>query len=325
MIFNIKECFETVCKTNWDKTIFEKSVMSIRLEDEDSYETQVEFKPDTSLLYRLEKKLAKVKLFHIPILNWWILLTFIYLLYKLILKYEELYAKNVLFTTLIANVLLFGLSDTLAQNIVCFTDELRKAQLRRSRQSNSILIRFRDNEHLSSHNNNTDDDIYTDFGFNDIERTMSTSSINTTSFQHLEDQTNKDVFNFKRFVGFMCWGFIVSFFQVLWYKILNSLYTTEPTLVSVLERVMSDQLIYSPIFLFFFFAYSNFILENGNKQTFAAKISKIYFSTLMANYMLWPLVQFINFLIMPRRFQVPFSSSIGVLWNCFLSMRNASN
>lgn len=55
------------------------------------------------------------------------------------------------------------------------------------------------------------------------------------------------------------------------------------------------------------------------------EIQRLYIGTLGCNYLLWPAVQFINFLAVPKHLQVPFSSSVGVLWNCFLSMRNASH
>lgn len=119
-------------------------------------------------------------------------------------------------------------------------------------------------------------------------------------------------------------GIFISFFQAPWYKFLNFFYTEDPTVVQVFERVLSDQLLYSPISLYCFFMFSNYVMEGGDKDTLGKKIQRLYISTLGCNYLVWPMVQFINFLIMPRDFQAPFSSSVGVVWNCFLSMRNAS-
>lgn len=257
-------------------------------------------------------------------MNWAILTVYIILLYKLILKYSEMYEKNVLLTTITANVLLYGLSDTLAQNLSCFMAMLQQKNQRNRTSSISSI-------QLGSYQPNVfkdqpDDALYTDYGDTTVINNHGHNShLEGHNFQKLSKQTDKDIFNFYRFVGFMFWGFVMSFVQVCWYWVLNHFYTTEPTFVSVLERVMSDQMVFSPISLFCFFSYSNFVLEGGNKFTLSEKIRKIYFSTLIANYMVWPLVQFINFLVMPKQFQVPFSSSIGVIWNCFLSMRNASN
>lgn len=254
-----------------------------------------------SYIYKVIKYLAQFKILHIPILNWSILSIFVSLLYKLIYKYETLYVKSPLLTFVTSNTLLFGLSDTLAQSISCFY-AMSHGQIRlRSQSTTSISLgTFRDQP---------DESFYTDYGDTSSLHRHRTNSVTENYYQQLSEQTDKDIFNFHRFVGFIFWGFLIAFCQRGWYWVLNHFYNSEPTFVSALERVLSDQLVYSPISLFAFFSYSNFVLEGGDKITLSEKISKIYFSTLAANYMVWPLVQFINFLVMPKRFQVPFSSS----------------
>ncbi|CCH45511.1 Vacuolar membrane protein [Wickerhamomyces ciferrii] len=281
-----------------------------------------------TLTYRIIKFLSQFKLLYIPILNWVILIVLMCLLYKLILRYNSMYERTVLLTTITANILLYGFSDTLAQSLYCFLSMMKNNK--RASRSDSIssiqLANYNGGSNFRDEEQN-EDLLYTDYGDPTIHNNHGHRNLlqSGESFKKLSHQTDDDVFNFYRFIGFMFWGFVMAFVQVCWYWVLNHFYTTEPTFVSVLERVMSDQLVFSPISLFCFFSYSNFVLEGGNKFTLSEKIRKIYFSTLIANYMVWPLVQFINFLIMPKQFQVPFSSSIGVIWNCFLSMRNASN
>lgn len=254
-----------------------------------------------TVYYRIIKYLSQFKIFYIPVLNWGILCVYLSLLYKLIQRYETLYEKSVLLTTMTTNTLLFGLSDTLAQSISCFL-----ALVSERPYSASVSL---DNYQPTVSRDQPDDSFYADYGdTRSRQRQNSVQSVNS-QFQLLSKQTDKDIFNFHRFLGFTMWGFAMSFVQVAWYWVLNHLFTADPTFVSVLERVLSDQLFFSPISLFSFFTYSNFVLEGGDKITLNDKIQKIYISTLAANYMVWPLVQFINFLVMPRRFQVPFSSS----------------
>lgn len=113
-------------------------------------------------------------------------------------------------------------------------------------------------------------------------------------------------------------------FQVPWYVILNMLFTEDPSIVQTFERILSDQLFYSPISLYCFFAFANYIMEAGDVYTFRSKIKKIYLSTLAINYMLWPLMQFVNFSFIPKDDQPLFSSCVSVVWNVVLSLRNAS-
>ncbi|CDR44489.1 CYFA0S14e03246g1_1 [Cyberlindnera fabianii] len=265
-----------------------------------------------SLFYRFIKFQVRFKILYLPPINWIMLGTLMLLLYKLIHRYESMYQNSVLLTTITTNTLLFGFSDTLAQSISCVLEMIsqeRRARLRSSFTLPISLEQYQPSPHLG-YRDQPDDSFYSDYGDTRVSRHRQNSvqSVNS-QYQLLSEQTDKDVFNFRRFIGFVFWGANMAFVQVAWYWILNHFFTTDPTLVSVFERVLSDQLFFSPISLFCFFTYSNFVLEGGDKVTLSEKISKIYLSTLVANWCVWPLVQFINFLIMPRRFQVPFSSS----------------
>ncbi|KAH3669198.1 hypothetical protein WICMUC_005037 [Wickerhamomyces mucosus] len=263
-----------------------------------------------SVHYRAVKYLSKFKVFHVPILNWTVITFFFYSIYELIKRYESMYASNILFTTITANILLYGLSDSLAQSLSCFIGTVSI----NSDNDRSISITMSD---LYSQEN-----LFTDYGdvspLSDPQNLLSQNP----QYQMLSNQTDVDVFNFQRFIGFMFWGFSMAFIQVVWYWILNHFYTKDPTIVSAIARVLTDQLLFSPISLFSFFSYSNYFLESGDKFTLHQKIRKIYLSTLAANYMVWPLVQFLNFLFMPKRFQVPFSSSSKLSFSiCILEIQ----
>ncbi|VEU20616.1 DEKNAAC101395 [Brettanomyces naardenensis] len=158
----------------------------------------------------------------------------------------------------------------------------------------------------------------------DIESNAELGDKNTDSIALRRQVEESTKFVFRRFFAFMLWGFIMAFIQVAWYLFLNSMYTDDPTFVGVLERDLTDQLCFSPISLACFFTYGTIVIESGTMDDAKSKLYRIYISTLACNFCLWFPVQFINFLIIPKRFQVPFSSTIGVMWNCFLSFRNAS-
>ncbi|KAH3682792.1 hypothetical protein WICPIJ_006251 [Wickerhamomyces pijperi] len=252
--------------------------------------------------YQVISFLAQYKFQRIPYLNWSTIVIFLYMISKLISRYESMYADSKLLTTIIANSLLYGLSDSLAQSIFCYTANItgRGSQMERFNSIGSInLDSLNDSEAM-----------FTDYGdTSSVHRGSHGGNKDGSQYQLLSNQMDADIFNFRRFFGFICWGFFMAFIQVGWYWVLNHFYNKEPTLVSVLERVLTDQLLFSPISLFSFFSYSNFVLEGGDKFTLHQKIQRIYLSTLAFNYMVWPLVQFINFLVMPKKFQVPFSSS----------------
>lgn len=256
-------------------------------------------------------KILRISLTHLVVLTTWVLI-----MLKFTSRYRMLYQNSALLATMCTNVLLFGISDSMAQSILCYhsthvdpVPQVVDDMVSRLRRPPPVIDDYDDDSELD------DLSVFNDYGepLDDEEPLYDLSAPDSHNF------------NFFRWFCFMSWGFILSFFQVPWYKFLNYFYTEDPTVVQVLERVLSDQLLYSPISLYSFFTYSNYVMEGGNAETFNKKIQVLYLSTLGCNYLLWPLVQFINFLLVPRQFQVPFSSSIGILWNCFLSMRNASN
>jgi len=46
------------------------------------------------------------------------------------------------------------------------------------------------------------------------------------------------------------------------------------------------------------------VAEGGGKRAVSHKLRDMYLPTLKANYMVWPLVQIINFRLMPIQFQL---------------------
>lgn len=264
-----------------------------------------------------------LRFYRVSIVHWIMLFIWVALLLCFTSVYRKLYDASALFATMCTNILLFGISDILAQSIHCYLsytvdpvpqviDSTARNIMNRIRGDS---VTDRDTESGYESDNLS---VFNDYGI---------SPTPTDEIYHSEydDAPETHIFDFYRWICFMSWGFILSFFQVPWYKFLNYFYTEDPTVVQVLERVLSDQLLYSPVSLYCFFMYSNYIMEGGDAETFGKKIQRLYISTLGCNYLVWPTVQFINFLVVPKHFQVPFSSSVGILWNCFLSMRNASS
>ncbi|CCF55866.1 hypothetical protein KAFR_0A04310 [Kazachstania africana CBS 2517] len=278
-------------------------------------------------LLHFAEDITQFKLYNVTIVHWTLFLLWLWLLWSLTNVYNDLYQRSAHFASMCTNVILFGLSDIIAQSITCyFSSSIDPIPQIIDSTANEFMHQWRHNASPSQNNEDTGYEsdnysVFNDYGLSAISSNVSDFEFNT-EYSKLRDTS---IFNFWRWVCFMFWGLFISNFQVPWYKILNYFYTEDPTVIQVLERVLSDQLLYSPLFLYFFFTYSNFIMERGDSETYRIKIERLYISTLGCNLLVWPLAQFINFLIIPKHFQVPFSSSVGVLWNCFLSMRNASN
>lgn len=314
------------------------------------------------------KLLNAIRIHNIPLVNFIIIGVLGGFLLRLTTKYTGLYMKNSLITIIVTNLVLFGISETLAQTLLSYKPSEPLITFRINRTSNFQLYNNPTTTgpleltgangattftpyHDNTNNDNDDSDTqsvedeqeverFIDYVQHDNEsiRSEDGSRIsmhaynpplnNPTNYYDDDDDDIRPIpeltyFQFNRLAGFMVWGFVMAFAQCWWYKFLQ-IYAKDPKFIEVLRKVLTDQLFYSPISLFCFFTYGTMILENGSWDDTKDKLNKIYLKTLIINYTVWFPVQFINFLIVPRSLQVPFSSSISVLWNCFLSMRNSA-
>ncbi|CAI7477684.1 CPS_collapsed_G0054200.mRNA.1.CDS.1 [Saccharomyces cerevisiae] len=184
----------------------------------------------------MNKRIQRITLTH-----WLLLVIWVTSLWIFTSHYRQLYANSAVFATLCTNILLFGISDILAQSIACFysyhvdpipqilNDTFHHVQNNRDvengggYESDELSI-F--NDFTSEHSSYTDNDDYPE-----LDRPLATFKT--------------DTFDFFRWGCFMFWGFFISFFQAPWYKFLNFFYNEDPTVVQVFERVLSDQLLYS--------------------------------------------------------------------------------
>lgn len=272
------------------------------------------------------ESLNSYRAYNVPLFNYCILVVFGYLLIKLSFRYHLLYTKSSLVATILTNVVLYGIADTCAQSIPGWV----RSRSLVARVPTNVMVtldametgRFRETP------NGSQEDIsstFADYGDGFIGTTPYNVEINSDAFTESDNPEDVTVaFNFTRFIGFICWGFFMAFIQVMWYMFLNSMFNDMPTIVTILERDLVDQLCFSPVSLACFFAYTTMVIEQGSKEDYVNKMVTLYISTLFVSFSVWFPVQFVNFAIIPKNLQVPFSSSVGVLWNCFLSFRNAS-
>jgi hypothetical protein len=65
------------------------------------------------------------------------------------------------------------------------------------------------------------------------------------------------------------------------------------------------------------------VLEGGSATDISNKLRRNYVSTLIANWSVWPAIQFVNFLWVPPHLRILLVNSASIIWNTFLSLQNA--
>ncbi|CAB4431147.1 hypothetical protein RhiirA5_393635 [Rhizophagus irregularis] len=152
-------------------------------------------------------------------------------------------------------------------------------------------------------------------------------------------------FDFSRLGRFTIYGFSIAPLVNKWFTFLDKKYpfntdvkAQQPPLIKqnvlfnknnlikqnqmIFKRVLLDQFLFAPFGLCLFFGGIS-VLEGRNFEGIKEKFDETYISALKMNYTIWPIVQFVNFRFLPLKYRVPFVSSVGVLWNAYLSLLNS--
>jgi protein Mpv17 len=216
---------------------------------------------------------------------------------RLIAKFNSYYAERPVMTMMITNAVLGGIADTVAQSITTI-------RLTALRKPGGI----------------TKDDTMA-IEIHELDRKNPLSPIElipNTKFL-------PPPFDFERLTRFMAYGFMMAPVQFRWFKFLSRAFpiTKSSALGPALKMMAFDQLIFAPVGVATFFTVMT-IAEGGGKRAVTHKLRDMYLPTMKANYMVWPLVQMVNFRIMPIQFQLPFVSTVGIAWTAYLSLSNAA-
>ncbi|ADV21585.1 hypothetical protein I315_03539 [Cryptococcus gattii Ru294] len=92
--------------------------------------------------------------------------------------------------------------------------------------------------------------------------------------------------------------------------------------IQLVKRVVADQTVMAPIGLVIFVG-SMGVMEGHTVEEIKEKFQDIYLSAILANWKIWPIIQGINFKLMPIQYRVPFQSTCGIAWTLYLSLLNA--
>ncbi|CAG8645895.1 549_t:CDS:2 [Ambispora leptoticha] len=131
-------------------------------------------------------------------------------------------------------------------------------------------------------------------------------------------------FDFLRLARYSTYGFLIAPVVYNWFNLLdkrfplpqpiavekNNTQIRRETMRAVFKRTVVDQSAFAPVGLALFFGVMGLMEANG-LQAIRDKFTDAYFPALKANYVVWPLVQLVNFRFLPLQYRVPFVSSIG--------------
>lgn len=90
------------------------------------------------------------------------------------------------------------------------------------------------------------------------------------------------------------------------------------------KKVVADQLVAAPMVLFTIMS-SVYLMEGHTVEQTKEKLKNDYCEVLLTNYKVWPLVQFVNFSLVPVNFQVLLVQIVAIFWNTYVSLKSHKN
>lgn len=102
-----------------------------------------------------------------------------------------------------------------------------------------------------------------------------------------------------------------------WYKFLDARISGH-TIRIVLRKVIIDQLICSPLCIGIFFLTLG-VLENNNLAELIDEIKKKAHRLYIAEWVIWPPAQVINFYFLPTRYRVLYDNTISLGYDVYTS------
>ncbi|KAI8968243.1 hypothetical protein BDF20DRAFT_895190 [Mycotypha africana] len=214
--------------------------------------------------------------------------------------YNRCYNKRPILTLCVANGILGAISDSLAQSITLYNSHHKRQQL------------FEEDRYLPDQLK-----------------------------KHKDLWTASDQWDFKRTFRFAAYNFCVAPLGGKWYMFLDKFFPMPVVATAAskvlqqqaaktankmaIKRMITDQALFAPAGLVLFFTVMGLAETGGRWEGVREKFRDAYAPALIANYKVWPAVQFINFKFMPLPYRLPFVSTLGIVWNAYLSwLNNAS-
>ena len=118
-------------------------------------------------------------------------------------------------------------------------------------------------------------------------------------------------------------GIIVGPIQRTWFLTLEC-FIPPTSKIQIVKKLIVDQTIYGPFIIFFFYSLSG-ILAGKELREVKLLLQERYIKTMLTAYKIWPLVQAVNFSVVPLQHRANFVQLVSLCWNMYLSwMANKS-
>lgn len=134
-------------------------------------------------------------------------------------------------------------------------------------------------------------------------------------YEILTDELDK--WNSRRTLNMSITGITVGTFCHYWYKFLDRRIPGH-TISTVFKKILVDQFVGSPVNIFIFFG-TLAILERMTLKDFVEDLKAKWWRLYVAEWVVWPSAQFINFYFVPSKYRVLYDNTISLGYDVYTS------
>ncbi|KAH0560985.1 mpv17-like protein 2 [Cotesia glomerata] len=155
--------------------------------------------------------------------------------------------------------------------------------------------------------------LYTNIGIS-----VSLSAVGDTLEQHYEILKGEwNEWCPKRTTNMAISGMSIGIFCHYWYQVLDARLPGK-TIGTVLKKVIVDQIICSPFYIGIFFI-TLALLERKNWSELKTEVKDKAHKLYLAEWIVWPPAQIINFYFLPTRFRILYDNTISLGYDVYTS------
>lgn len=104
-----------------------------------------------------------------------------------------------------------------------------------------------------------------------------------------------------------------------WFIILEKLYGSKGKWTP-LKKVATDQTLFAPCFQMSCLITLG-VMNGNNWSQIKKSIEKDYYDIMIANWKLWPIVQSVNFYLIPLNYRLPVVALVSLFWNIYYTWK----
>lgn len=110
--------------------------------------------------------------------------------------------------------------------------------------------------------------------------------------------------------------------QHWWFSTLDKFVTIQNPLLRLMVQLLLDAMIFSPLTISGYFSMRS-ILEGSGLPGAYHKLSTRFVPTLVSSWQFWPVVNAVNFGLVPLPFRVLYGNVLGLFWTGYLTFVNS--